>query len=460
MYNLGDDNELDRASREAAGRYSPPGDPDWQALSAELDKVLPVEEKKRRVFFFWWLLPVLLIGGGATYWLMQKENVPVEATAATPVTKQSGSKETKTISPTESAVSEQKETSTPAITPTEKQIPSAQLTNPEAKKNLVRIDERAAASGSGILSVNTRKTKTASVSTPSKVVKEEPASTTVVSKTTEQPTKQDPPVITVTITKSTAEPVKDQANTNDDQTAQQVKDNNTPVTENKTQPIPQAVQQQPSETKSPETSTKLQQRGKGFSFGILAGIDKSTVKFTYDHSPGYNMGFLTGYHFSDRWSVHTGVIYTQKNYKLAGADFTAPKGSWASYYKIDNVEGYCRMWEIPVLARYTISQNSNRNVFLSTGLSSYFMTSENYDYAYYTNAGLLATRNTAYNSADTHIMSILHLSVGFENRISRSWSLQVEPYAKIPMGGVGFGNIRLSSFGLNFSVQQRQPAKK
>jgi len=85
MYNIGDDNELDRISREAAGRYSPPaGGSDWESLSAELDKVLPVaEEKKRRGFFFWWLLPVLLAGGGAAYWQMttpiktdvQKESV-------------------------------------------------------------------------------------------------------------------------------------------------------------------------------------------------------------------------------------------------------------------------------------------------------------------------------------------------------------------------------------------------
>jgi hypothetical protein len=88
------------------------------------------------------------------------------------------------------------------------------------------------------------------------------------------------------------------------------------------------------------------------------------------------------------------------------------------------------------------------------------MTGEKYDYAYYTNAGLPATRSMEYSSSDTHIMSILHLSAGFENRISSNWSLQIEPYAKLPLGGVGFGNIRLSSFGLNFSVQHRQPSKK
>ena len=118
------------------------------------------------------------------------------------------------------------------------------------------------------------------------------------------------------------------------------------------------------------------------------------------------------------------------------------------------------MWEVPLLLRYTVSKSVKKNVFLSTGLSSYFMTKENYDYYYYSNTGQLVTRHNSYNSTDTHVLSIAHLSVGFENRLSRNWSMLVEPYAKIPLGGVGFGSIRLSSFGLNFSIQHRQPSKK
>ena len=72
MYNLGDDSELDQLSREAAGRYKPSGSPNWQALSKELDKVMPVEKKKRR-FLFWWILPALLLGGGVTYLLVNKD---------------------------------------------------------------------------------------------------------------------------------------------------------------------------------------------------------------------------------------------------------------------------------------------------------------------------------------------------------------------------------------------------
>ncbi|MES2373580.1 MAG: outer membrane beta-barrel protein [Bacteroidota bacterium] len=455
MFNLGDDNELDRAGREAADRYAPPGDPDWQALSAELDKVMPVEKRKRRIFY-WWLLPVLLIGGSAAYWLVQKEGAPVITTIKEPVTTQVNKKEDKTASPAETPINAQQENGKPVTEQTEKQTTTIQLNKQADRKNIAKTNERIASAGNGSFTISSRKNKTASVPMPGK---DQPATSHAPGKTADQPVKQDQPITTAT-TKAVTDPVSETAKNNADQPAQPAMGNSTPVKDEKAESAPEIAQQAP-DVKAPTTTpVLLQKRGKGFSLGILAGVDKSTVKFKYSNDAGVNIGFLAGYHFSDRWSVHTGAIYTQKNYKVAGTDFTAPKGSWPSYYKIDNVEGYCRMWEIPLMARYTVSQSNRKSIFLSTGLSSYFMTGEKYDYTYYTNSGSIATRNMEYSSADSYIMSILHLSAGFENRISKNLSLQVEPYAKIPLGGVGFGSIRLSSFGLNFSVQYRQPSKK
>jgi hypothetical protein len=456
MFNLGDDSELDQASREAAGRYTPPGNPDWQALNAELDKVMPVEKKKRRIFFYWWLLPVLLIGGGAAYWLIHKENFSEVSVVTEPVSTQINKKENKTALPAEPSANTQKENSKPVINQTEKQTAAVQISKQSGKRNIV-TPERTEAGGNGSLTVNARKNKTAPAVSP---VKEQPMATHAITTSKDQPVKQDEPVTNAS-PKTGSDAVKETAKGNTDLTAETPKDNTATVKEDKTEPAKTADATQDPQTNTVVGIPKLsQQRGKGFSFGILAGIDKSTVKFKYANDAGVNIGFIAGYHFSDRWSVHTGAIYTQKNYKLAGSDFTAPKGSWPSFYKLENVEGYCRMWEVPLLARYTISQTNRNSIFLSTGLSSYFMTSEKYDYTYYPNNGPMTTRSMEYNSSDTHIMSILHLSAGFENRISRSLSLQVEPYAKLPLGGVGFGNIRLSSFGLNFSVQYRQPSKK
>ena len=174
-------------------------------------------------------------------------------------------------------------------------------------------------------------------------------------------------------------------------------------------------------------------KGKGFSYSLLAGVDKSTVKFRYGYDPGYNIGVMGGYHFNSKLSVHTGLIYTQKKYKMEGSDFTAPKGTPISYYKLDLVDGYCKMWEVPLLFRYTMPKANGNSFFLSAGLSSYFMTNENYNY-YYKYLGTPMVKNNSYNSSDTHILSIIHLSAGFSKPVGKAWDMQMEPYAKNTIG--------------------------
>jgi hypothetical protein len=197
---------------------------------------------------------------------------------------------------------------------------------------------------------------------------------------------------------------------------------------------------------------------KGFFVGFVGGVDVSTVKYNYASKPGYNIGATVGYRINNHWSVQTGAVYTQKNYKLKGQDFNPPKGSWISYYNIETVDGYCKMWDIPIIGTYHFNSNSRSNSFISLGTSSYFMKAENYNYLYYYN-NQNYNRSANYNSNNQHLFALLHISAGVEKSIGKKVSTVIEPYAKLPLAGVGFGSIQLSSFGVNFSVQYRQPKK-
>jgi hypothetical protein len=456
MYNVGDDNELDRLSREAAGRYTPPGKADWDSLSTELDKVLPVkEEKKRRGLLLWWLLPVLLIGGAVTYWQVSKD-VPDTQALKIAEQKQPAQDKKQDLAPVQpndavtASTNVQKEKTT---TVTDKQEAVINKENGISRKpgKIASPEKESASSGENVLALNGKRKLNAGSHT------DEGKSNKEITFKADQPVtdKTVALIINPTVDK---EPAKE--NTQKSNVDQPVQETVQPTKETKVEPAPVAENIPDATTPQPSKDKLNSARGKGWSYGFLAGIDKSTVKFKYQDGAGINIGAMLGYHFNDKISVHTGAIYTQKNYKVAGEDFTAPKGSWVSYYNLETVKGYCRMWEVPLLLRYTVSQSDKRSFFLSTGLSSYFMTRENYDYTYYSAGAGLVTRNSAYDSKDTHVLSIAHFSAGFERRLGKAWSLMVEPYAKIPLGGVGFGNIQLSSFGLNFSVQHRQPSKK
>jgi hypothetical protein len=445
MHNLGDDNELDHLSREAAGKYTVPGNANWEKMQVELDKVLPVEAG-RRYTSFWWLLPVLLMAGAGYWWLNTntdadgtiQKTIQVEKTDKDNNSDQSLKNNT-TIVPSNSGqktphVATVKEVSAPTL---HKPIQAMEgkTSYPRDYSLATKADRKNETTPA---SITTKPTVDGQIIQPEQPVSAKGGN--IDSKNISVPVKE-------TIDKiKTDTPVAD----------------NTPrinSTKETTVATVQPEENTPAFPVTANTSIILPVFGKGWSYSLLVGVDKSTVKFRYNNDPGINIGLLGGYHFTNRFSMHTGAIFTQKNYKLAGEDFTAPKDSWINYYKLENVTGYCRMWEVPVLLRYVVSHTPKKSLYVSTGLSSYFMTSEKYNYFFY-NAGQPTTRTTSYNSTDTHILSIAHLSAGFENRISKTLSLQIEPYAKLPLSGVGLGNIKLSSFGINFAVQHRQPTKK
>jgi len=82
--------------------------------------------------------------------------------------------------------------------------------------------------------------------------------------------------------------------------------------------------------------------------------------------------------------------------------------------------------------------------FVSTGVSSYLMLTEAYEY-YYDTASIPAgfPKNVSWKRDDDYFMSTLNLSFGFEKRINQHIAIQAEPYLKTPLKEVGRGKVNL-----------------
>ena len=192
---------------------------------------------------------------------------------------------------------------------------------------------------------------------------------------------------------------------------------------------------------------------KGLQVGLVVAPDMSNVKFTNTDKMGYNVGIQLGYRLSQKWSVNTGIIYTKKNYTSQGKDFNPPKGSWIDNVKLDQVEGNCYMFDIPLNVRYDLNDGKSHRYFLSTGLSTYLMKKEEYHYHYQYSNGSPGYRYRSSSSSENHLLSVLNISAGFEKKLSNRFSLQAEPYLKIPLSGVGYGNLQLNSYGMYFLLK-------
>jgi len=205
------------------------------------------------------------------------------------------------------------------------------------------------------------------------------------------------------------------------------------------------------ETPKKEDDPKKDKKEKGFELGLVAGPDVSAVKFGPLYKSGYNFGLQVGYRFSNHWSVNTGIIYTKKSYQADGEDFHY-KNSWGQEY--DKAEGNCSMWEIPVNVRYDVSFNTKRRWFVSTGLSTYLMDKEYYD-LYYTVNGNPYSYPMDSDSNTNYFFSIWNLSAGMERSLGKRFSIQAEPYLKVPLQGLGKGSIRMDSYGIYFTLKYK-----
>jgi Outer membrane protein beta-barrel domain len=170
---------------------------------------------------------------------------------------------------------------------------------------------------------------------------------------------------------------------------------------------------------------------------------------------------MVEYQLSKKFSLQAGLIYTKKNYKMNGEDYHPPKGTWLDYVKLEDVTGNCTMLDIPINARFNAVRKKSSNIFFSAGLSSYLMSEENYSFFYHY-SGVPTTRERTYDANSEYLFSILNISAGYEKKLSRAFSLQVEPFFKQSLTGVGFGEISLNSTGVYFSLRYNplKPAKQ
>jgi len=188
--------------------------------------------------------------------------------------------------------------------------------------------------------------------------------------------------------------------------------------------------------------------------GFIANADLSFVKFQKTSSPGFGIGIIGGYHLKNGLSFETGVLYDKKNYYTKGEYFDKSKLAYLQYVNLLTANGNCNMWEIPLTVKYDFNTKKNHNWFVTTGFSSYIMHKEYYNYKYEKD-GVVSEKGYDYYHSSQNWFSVLNVGGGINIKTSNKYFLQVQPYYKIPVSGVGQGSLSLSSAGINLSITRR-----
>lgn len=184
---------------------------------------------------------------------------------------------------------------------------------------------------------------------------------------------------------------------------------------------------------------------KHFYAGILYARDESSIGFESNRGQGYSWQLLAGYRFAKRWSIESGIHIEKKEYYTNGEHtnkaFLNPAGTvlW--------IESESHLLEIPLTVKYDVLLKKRHNLFVATGLSSYIINREDFEYEEEVN-GVIQKSNLALTKTTSNLFSTVNLSLGYQFRLGKIGSIRIEPYLNLPISGIGKGESPIISKGI------------
>lgn len=179
------------------------------------------------------------------------------------------------------------------------------------------------------------------------------------------------------------------------------------------------------------------------SLSVQAAPDLSGIKLNQVGKAGQAVGIGAAYFLRPRFSIASGVFYSFKPYRSEN-ETNSGYG-----HQPDRILGECDILDIPINLRYYPVEGKLQRAFVSVGLSSYLMLKEYYKLEYKdSGTGYPYTREINVSGANKHFFGVVNISAGYERKLGKQLSVQVEPYFKVPINGVGEGDISLKSTGL------------
>jgi hypothetical protein len=193
-----------------------------------------------------------------------------------------------------------------------------------------------------------------------------------------------------------------------------------------------------------KTSTSFRPQ---YAISVLGSSDLNGLNSFEQSKVGTNVGAMFSATIFKRLIISTGAIYSSKPY-LTNFD------NYNSNYKFratpTSISADCRMFDVPLNIDYNV-YNKHRNKFsIGTGISSYLMFHENYEFSYASGSNGPAYYNVP--NPGKYYLSILNLQATYQRQINAKFGLDVQPYMKLPLSGVGLYNSRLQSTGMAVGV--------
>ncbi|HEY4326882.1 MAG TPA: hypothetical protein VGN20_23045 [Mucilaginibacter sp.] len=184
-----------------------------------------------------------------------------------------------------------------------------------------------------------------------------------------------------------------------------------------------------------------------YALTFLAAPDINGVGSFQQAQVGTNLGLVFSAHVLKKLSISTGVIYSDKPYSIASGDYHT-----AYHFPVSpqNISAVCHMLDIPLNVNYQLYSKHQNKIFIGTGLSSYIMLNENYKFNYANSNyyGKVLPSSFTVPHSDTYFFGVANLSATYQRQLNSKIALDVQPYLKLPLTELGYGQVRLQTTGV------------
>jgi hypothetical protein len=181
-----------------------------------------------------------------------------------------------------------------------------------------------------------------------------------------------------------------------------------------------------------------------FALTIIAAPELNGMNAVKQSNTGGNFGLLFSAGIFKKLTVTTGASYSIKPYAVGFSSYhTAYKFKTAP----ETITADCRLLDIPLNVDYQVYSRGQNKISLGTGVSSYIMLHESYNYSY---ADPATTGPTYYavKKPGKYMFSIMNLQATYQRQINSKFGLSVQPYLKLPLSDIGYSEVKLQTVGV------------
>ena len=203
---------------------------------------------------------------------------------------------------------------------------------------------------------------------------------------------------------------------------------------------------------SPEFSTpdlaELKEEKESFSkFTLFTFVGGESSQTPNGSSSSFDphIGLGGSYLVSPKFGFTLSANYIEDKYKAKADDYKPPTGFWKASGLPQWTDASCDMLELSYGMVYHLNGFNQRGLVINASLNSNFMLSEHY---YYNFEDRSENFSSSWSMANKTLLSSISLSANYNLPFQNRWAVQFGPYAKIPISGIGHGDVMLSSFGM------------